>query len=79
MWVGWGGLLFKKHNAKLYFLSFADLLDKMLLILLGVLVLHLIILILLTVATAASVSALPQSFRLKKKCSLELLSWNDYM
>lgn len=53
----------------------------MLLILLGVLVLHLIILILLTVATAASVSASPQFFRLKKnerkKSSLELLS--DYM
>lgn len=63
---GCGGLLFKKHNTKLYFLSFADLLDKMLLILLGVLVLHLIILILLTVATSASVSVSPQFFRLKK-------------
>lgn len=45
---------------------FADLLDKMLLILLGVLILHLIILILLTVATSASVSVSPQFFRLKK-------------
>lgn len=68
----------KHKKSNLFLLSFSDLLDKMLLILLGVLVLHLIILILLTVSTAASVSVSPQCIPLKKwkKVHYLFLCWN---
>lgn len=79
-----GGCVFGGDLARIFFFHLcffffftrtpADLLDKMLLILLGVLVLHLIILILLIVSTAASVSNTPRSLKRgeEKKCAPEL-------
>lgn len=61
-----GKKISKVEEKNLHVFSVSVLLDKMLLILLGVLVLHLIILILLTVATAASVSVSSQFCPLKR-------------